>query len=92
MQSPPFLYKKQNNKIIPGRFFRALVKHKDDYIYEQLRVYADRTIAGYYVLYNLPTKRLYKHISKFLPKIDKKNRIIEKSINISLRLKRFWIW
>lgn len=73
MQSPPFLYKKQNNNIITGQFFKAFVKHGDHFVYEKLRVYADKTIAGMYITYNLPVERLYKHLSKFLPKIDKKN-------------------
>lgn len=73
MLFPPFLYKKKDNKIIPGQFFKALVKHDDRYIYERLRVYADKTIAGTYLLYNLPIDRAYKHMSKFMPKIKKQN-------------------
>ncbi len=72
MLMPPFLYKKKNKDIISGQFFKAYVKHGDHFVYEKLRVYADKTVAGTYLLYNLPVERIYKHLSKFIPKIDKK--------------------
>lgn len=69
MQFPPFLHKKQGTTIIPGAFFRALVWGDEQYVYEHLRVYADRTIAGVYLLKNLPHLRAYKHIKMYIPNI-----------------------
>lgn len=73
MLMPPLLYKKKEEDIIPGKLFKGLVKYGDRFIYERLRVYADKTIAGTYLLYNLPINRAYKHMSKFMPKIKKQN-------------------
>lgn len=42
---------------------------------EQLRVYADKTIAGVYVVFNLPSDMLYKHMSKQMPGIQKKDAL-----------------
>jgi len=65
------LYKKEGKKYIPGTLFRALVWYKDHYVHELLRIYADRTIAGKYLIFNLPQDRLYKHVSKYMSIKDK---------------------
>ena len=69
MSLTPTIYKKVGNKYIPGQFFRAFVLYNDYYVHTQLRVYADRTIAGNHLFYNLPTKRLEEILSV---KLDKK--------------------
>jgi len=73
MLFPPFLYKKKGDTIIPGQFFRALVWNNKNFVHDQLRVYADRTIASTYLLGNLTAQRLYKHVSKFMPQITLKD-------------------
>ena len=58
---PPILCRKKGNKIIKGLLTEAFVRVKDQYRFVQLRVYADNTIAGDYLIFNMPLEKLKKY-------------------------------